>query len=250
MAKKEINISLKAKKKGAKRFYFPSLPEEISYKGEAEMKTYSLLKLGEVRVPRGREPEEISWTHVFFGSQRKKSAVIDKNHYSAPATCVNKIRAWKNNGTKLNLIVAGTGLASSLNIDVVVTSFEAKPYGAYGDVKYTIKLEEYRPIVIYNMSEKKKSTQSTTARTGSRPKTYTTKKGDTLYKIAKKYYKSGSKKKKLAIYKKNKKTIDKALKKRFRAEKKAGKRKKVPKKIKQNYVLTCKLPAKIKLKLP
>lgn len=92
---------------------------------------------------------------------------------------------------------------ASNGFDVVV-SVTLKKYVKYGTKKITVKKKGSTKILT------KKAIRKVNKKL---PATYKVKKGDTLYIIAKKYYTSGNKTYRKAIYNKNKNTIEKAAKK-------------------------------------
>lgn len=81
----------------------------------------------------------------------------------------------------------------------VVVSVKLKKYVKYGTVKVKVKKKGSKKVL------QKKTIRKINK---SLPATYKIKKGDTLYLIAKKYYTSGDKSYREAIYKKNKKVIE------------------------------------------
>ena len=92
---------------------------------------------------------------------------------------------------------------ASNGFDIVV-SVTLKRYIKYGTKKITVKKDRNKKIL--TKKEVRKLNKNL-------PATYKVKKGDTLHNIAKKYYLSGDKTYRQAIYKKNKSIIEKAAKK-------------------------------------
>ena len=58
---------------GSSRIQFPMLPEAITMGADAKFMTYSIISLGDVKLPRGRGTKEISWSGMFPGAVRKKN---------------------------------------------------------------------------------------------------------------------------------------------------------------------------------
>ena len=87
-------------------------------------------------------------------------------------------------------------------MECTIESFSYGEQDATGDIYFTVLLKEYKKITVKKASKKNTSKRSTKKST---KKKHTVKKGDTLWKIAKKYYGKGSKYKK--IYNANKKKI-------------------------------------------
>lgn len=208
-----MNIKLIPNGKTENQFVFASLPEEIKCGNSASYQSYNIISEGTVKVPKGTEVEEISWEGVFFGASKKKEVIVKTKYWKAPNACIKLLSKWRDKGTVLNLIVTGTWI----NLDVTISSFNATAYGAYGNVKYSITFEEAKELKFYTTQElkiestSKKKTKSRSNTKTSSTGTYTVKSGDTLWGIAQKYYKSGSKW--TTIYNKNKSVIESTAKK-------------------------------------
>ena len=54
---------------GGSRIQFPMLPEAITMGADAKFMTYSIISLGDVKLPRGQGTKEISWSGMFPGDQ-------------------------------------------------------------------------------------------------------------------------------------------------------------------------------------
>lgn len=129
-------------------------------------------------------------------------------HSKRPKDYVNKITKWMDNRKVLLFQVTGM----TITAEVTIRSFEWKEVGgAVGDIEFTIELKEYRPVSFTKITNKKSSKNrkgsNRTPVRKDRDKSYIVKKNDSLWKIAQKYYKSGTEWKK--IYDANKKAIGK-----------------------------------------
>lgn len=186
------------------------MPQEISTSSDTNYQTYSLLNRGSVRIPKGVEPEQISWSGEFFGKAKRKEAIVIKNKWMAPQKCKKILKRWQRKKTILTLIITEMGV----NIDVTISNFDTTAYGAYGNLQYSISFEKSEPLRVYTVSEKKSGTgkKKTTERSSAKKsKSYTVKSGDNLWNISKRMYGSGSKWK--IIYNANKNTIESTAKK-------------------------------------
>lgn len=132
----------------------------------------------------------------------------------SPMEYVQKIEKWMDERAILLFQVTGTNINRKVNI----RSFTWEERGgSVGDIDYTLELKEYRPIfyqVIRQDEQPQTQNKTTKASTSTRPpsnktvpKTYTVKKGDSLWLISKKFYGSGESWKK--IYEANKNVIGK-----------------------------------------
>lgn len=146
-----MNIKLKPKnKKAGAAFYFSSMPESIRRSMGAKMQSFDIISKGTIKVPKGTETREYSWDGVFFGASKKNESIVKKKYWKQPKKCVKILREWMNKGTVLNLVVTG-----SINIDVTIETLEFENSGAYGNIKYSIKLAQKRALKIYTTKELK-----------------------------------------------------------------------------------------------
>lgn len=203
----DIYLSERSNKKAG--FTFPSLPEQISVKGKVKYQTYDIMGLGTVRLPKGTDCGEISFSSVFYGYSKQKEPMI--HTFTAPDECKSILNGWMENNTQLRLLVTET----DINCDVTISSFDYEEYGAFGNVRYSIVFSLSRELKIYttrelNQSGGKKKTKPRPS--PEKKKNYTVKKGDNLWKIARKFY-GGSGFQWEKIYNANKAVIEAAAKK-------------------------------------
>ena len=198
---------------------FPMMPEKITLGADAKFMTYSIISLGDVKIPRGQGIKEISWSGIFPGKARKNYPFVSS--WVDPNTLIKRMEQYRDNGTICKLLVTGT----CINYSVYISSFKGKYSGGLGDFYYDIKFIIAREIKIYTTKELKNGTSSKTQRpaskksnkkstTGSKTTTYTIKSGDTLSRIAQK--KLGKASRYPEIYKLNKSKIEAAAKKHGR----------------------------------
>lgn len=181
-----MNIKLKPKnRKDGKAFYFASLPESVRRSMGAKMQSFDIIGKGTIRVPKGTKAREYSWDGVFFGESKKNEAIVKSKYWQKPKRCVKILKTWMKKGVVLNLVITG-----GINIDVTIAELEFENYGAFGNIKYTIKLVEKRRLKIYTTNELKIAAyaQKTRERPGSGDGnaggSYTVVSGDTLSLIA------------------------------------------------------------------
>ena len=134
---------------GGSRIQFPMLPEAITMGADAKFMTYSIISLGDVKLPRGQGTKEISWSGMFPGAVRKKNRLVRK--YTKPDTLIKNLEKYRDNGTKCTLLCTDT----CINYSVYVSSFKGKYKGGSGDYFYDIKFIIARDIKIYTTNELK-----------------------------------------------------------------------------------------------
>ena len=204
----QVDIYIR-EKSGNRELRMPLIPEEIQFQsGDATVITYEIMGLGEVAIPSGTELGVWSWKSEFPGFYRQEDPMIRGTWYD-PTDYDRTLNDWKQNGTELNLLVTGY----PINADVYIQNYHAAAGGAFGDIAYEIKFLEARHITITTTQVEQTTTETSTTQT-TRPveqsSTYTIKKGDTLWAIAKKFYNNGAKWK--TIYNANKSIIEKTAK--------------------------------------
>lgn len=186
------------------RLQFPMLPSEVTVKIAHQFATYSILRVGEVKIPSGTAVDSFSWNGMLPGKARKKDPYIRRwQDPKAIYNWLNRLKVKDDKPIKSRLLITET----PINCDVYLSNFTATPTGGYGDINYSLTLVQAKDIVVKKSGN---SPTSSSKKTEQRPeppaaKTYTVKKGDSLWKIAQKFYGKGADYKK--IFEANKGTI-------------------------------------------
>lgn len=179
----------------------PVNPQSIGYNDTRNFEDIILANGDEKTVISGRNLRTYSISS-FFPKTRPYYARVE--NMRTPIEYVNKIKSWMDAKKVLLLQVTGT----NINEQVTIRSFEwEEKGGAVGDIEYTLELKEYKPITYSKIINTKTNNKKTSRPKSEKPvpRTYTVKKGDSLWKIAKKLLGNGSLW--VKIYEKNKKTI-------------------------------------------
>ena len=167
------------------RIHFPINPERITCQTGNRIQTFDVIELGEISLPRGRVPTRFSFEGFFPGEARRNDPMVKS--WRSPKELAGILSLWRNEGTKLRLLVTET----PINHDVYFDgdgSFQHEWYGGHGDCRYTIQLVEARELIIRAEGETAPAVAvgvQQTRPTPPTPKTYTVKPGDTLWGIAK-----------------------------------------------------------------
>lgn len=187
-----MDIYITEKETGT-RIALSMLPEKVKHKGSTKFQTYDIINVGEVKLPRGTKLLSFSWSGTFPGQSRKKYSFVKSHFWRPPKELESIFERWRKNGTVLILMVTETWI----NHEVMVSDFSGTPTGGCGDVDYDVTFTENKEIKIYTTSEMNimpsaKTNENGTTATRPEPAaaaatTYTVKKGDSLWVIAKKF---------------------------------------------------------------
>ena len=166
------------------KLYIPVLPEKINYSSAANFFEYDILNKGPVKHPNGSELIELDWESFFPGDKLKNYPLVNKKSSMKSSEIHKKIESWRKNGTELKLNITGTPFN---NLPVYIEKYEATVQDAYGSIYYSIAFVEAVELTVSTTKSKAISRPSGSSGGGS-GSTYTVKKHDTLWDIAKKFY--------------------------------------------------------------
>ncbi len=199
---------------------FPVLPESITIKNGSNNTNVSIVGLGEITIKQDRKAFVYSFSSFLpaddFPGIHASKIVTKKNKSKkknvvedpSPTQIIEKINKWKENKKPVHFMITGCLVDCYCTIENFNYEEDGGDVGSY---QYSLELKEYREVEVRKINKKKKSKKAKKKATSKRvnskavPSTYTVKKGDSLWNIAKKYYGDGSKYKK--IYNANKKVI-------------------------------------------
>lgn len=132
---------------GGDTIEFPVNPKEYTISYPADHKTYDILDIGEIIVPRLPSLMEVSWDSYFPGNSN--DPLIYGHDWMEPGDYVEAIKDAMDNQEICDLVIsrynAGGSRMYDTNISAVIADFETTEKGGEaGDVYYKIKFKEYR----------------------------------------------------------------------------------------------------------
>lgn len=176
----------------AEKIRIPVLPETFSVAIGSNNSSVNIVGLGEIVIKQARPAFQFQFSSFFPNKPFPGLTVAP----SAPLTYVNTLKRWQEGDKPVHLILTNVGVSVFCTIE----NFNYHEQGGdVGTIRYDLTLKEYREVMVRQVTvdvpKKKATVESTEQRVDNtvKPKTYTVKKGDCLWNIAKKQYGDGSK---------------------------------------------------------
>lgn len=194
-------------KQNEEQILLPVAPAELITQVKGESKKVELVDVGEGSILKEIGLRRISFKILLPAVQY--SFVQTEGAFQKPIFFLNQFRQYKMSKKPVSLIVFrkladGTELFSG-NMEVSFEEYTVVEKGVeQGDFWVEIQLKEYRKITATTYCLKQQQNQMTLEETGVKregrqiPNTYTVKKGDSLWKIAKTMLQDGSRYKEIA----------------------------------------------------
>lgn len=136
----KVPIGTKIYLKFGSRITIPVNPEEITIAYPSVNKTYEVLGVGEIVVPKKPGLQEVSWEGYLPNSNYD----VFTQDYSSPQSIVKALTRAKKNRRNGRLIITRSGLFDT-NLRCIIEEFETRDKGGEpNDIYYSITLKEYR----------------------------------------------------------------------------------------------------------
>ena len=123
------------------RLRIPLLPDRLNIKTGAMTTALTIIKKGEVKIPRGSTLTGYSWNGVFPSENMETASFVFD--WQEPARIVALLVGWEEKGDTLRLMITDL----SINADVFIESFTYEYYGV-GDCAYTLNLTTKRELTV------------------------------------------------------------------------------------------------------
>ncbi|RKD33085.1 hypothetical protein [Lacrimispora algidixylanolytica] len=132
---------------GGDTIEFPVNPKEYTISYPSDHKTYDILDVGEIVVPRLPSLMEVSWESYFPGDS--DDPLMCGHDWMEPGDLVEAILDARDNKEVCDIVISRYDARGSrmydTNISAVIDSFETTEKGGEaGDIYYKIKFKEYR----------------------------------------------------------------------------------------------------------
>ena len=194
---------------GGREIEIPVLPQKLKVTSPGNNDKATVLVLGDILILRKKGLRAVAWDSFF----PVNDAPFVTGRITDPVEIVRAIQDARDGLDPVRFLITGTDLDINVRMGVETFDYEERS-GELGDLYYTIKLYEWKDIspkkIVLPKKKKKPAKTKEPVRAGKpekKSKTYTVKKGDCLWNIAKKFYGKGSDYTK--IYNANKGTIGK-----------------------------------------
>lgn len=195
---------------GMYKFYMagkllPITPGKLTLKIKGDNKTLTLINEGEINFLRSPGLTEISFDAVFPALTKYSYAAAS---YKKPQKYLEWLEALKVSKTAFSFIVKRGGKLFKTNMKVSLEDYQIKEDAGDGqDITVSINLKQYRyygtktvtllPAAAETQTQEAQVTEPRETSNAPTATTYTVKKGDTLWAIAKYYYGAGEQYKKI-----------------------------------------------------
>lgn len=172
------------------KLQIPVLPEKFSVSIGSKNTSVDVTGLGEITIKQSRPAYQFSFSSFFPPTTFPG---INNVSLTDPLKCVERIKGWIDSKKPVHIIITGAGIDEYCTIEKFSHYEEG---GDVGTIHYDLSLKEYREVTIRQVSVSGSTATVEQAQTRvdntTAPKTYTVKKGDCLWNIAKSLYGSGA----------------------------------------------------------
>lgn len=185
----------------------PVNPAEFTVTSPFGVHRINVAHLGEVSIPGERNLKDVTFESFF--PREYNPNYCEYNGFMNPRKWVLQMETWRDTRKSIRLLITGT----NVSIPVLIEEFDIRPEraGHVGDIYYSMSCVQFREPVVKKLEKKGTAVKGISTSRSTDSKTigtsYTVKKGDSLWTIAKRVYGNGADLEK--IYQANKNVIGK-----------------------------------------
>jgi len=123
-------------------FQFPMMPRDIKLSAGKIFQSYTIVALGEIKIPTGCGLLRFSWEGMLPGAARAREPYV--REWQDPIEVQALWEYYRTESKKLRLLVTET----PINYDVYLDQYSTKPTGGYGDYTYNISLLQAKDLIV------------------------------------------------------------------------------------------------------
>ena len=124
-------------------------PEKVSVKTGASFRNFSIVNIGEVKIPKGEQLTGISWRGIIAGADKLLYPFGNKKNYEQPIEITKVFKRWRETGAKIKLLVTQT----PINLEVYLKDFDYTLAGGMGAIEYSIDLIAAKELKYMTVAE-------------------------------------------------------------------------------------------------
>lgn len=128
---------------------FCMLPEQIHVKAAASFRTYNIIERGEIKLPKGEQLTQISWSGLLPNARMLLYNFMRHEFWEQPQEIIRALNRWRTDGDKLQLLVTQT----ALNLPVYLKSFDTDYKKSLVGINYSIQFIAAKQLQIMTVEE-------------------------------------------------------------------------------------------------